>query len=469
VKFEANGGEGTMADQRIVMDVATELSASVFSRDGYSFAGWSSTNVLQNANATNWVEWADGATVSNLTETVGDSITLHAVWQPDVYRVSFDAGEEGTFVDLSDAEGREYIVGENYGSFPRVVNAKKSFAGWYVSTNGVQQVVLEGDIVPPESHGFTNFVARWEVNEITKALRHPEEIDLEFKSLAAAGSAGWVAVSNANAYVAESRGDSFGTGENVLQCEFSGNGILSFRINVRQFGEAGALDEIINTEYLGLTSPLWVAFYLNEKPVVTFRGDKNKLLMARSGGSDYRVCDVDANGYAFFEVPVEDVSGEGVEGKWVMHSEKNEIRSAAWIDDVRFVVSESVTPTHKVPHSWIREFFPDMADATADQLEAKAESANGKTDSAGNPMFVWQDYVAGTDPTDLASVFKVGISVTNSVPYLWWTPDLGPERVYKILSKYDLDDTTIQTNSVEEAEKEEWRANRFFKVSVELP
>jgi hypothetical protein len=55
------------------------------------------------------------------------------------------------------------------------------------------------------------------------------------------------------------------------------------------------------------------------------------------------------------------------------------------------------------------------------------------------------------------------------VPYLWWEPNLGAERTYKILSKFNLDDESVQTNSVEEAEKAEWRKNRFFKISIDLP
>lgn len=73
----------------------------------------------------------------------------------------------------------------------------------------------------------------------------------------------------------------------------------------------------------------------------------------------------------------------------------------------------------------------------------------------------WQDYVAGTDPTNVTSAFtasKDGMSLVT------WSPNLnsnGEVRVYTVLGKTNLTDAAwvCPTNA----------AHRFFKVKVEMP
>ena len=70
-------------------------------------------------------------------------------------------------------------------------------------------------------------------------------------------------------------------------------------------------------------------------------------------------------------------------------------------------------------------------------------------------------YIAGLDPTNETSKFTANITVSNGVPSIVWTPDLGSNRTYTIYGKTDLTDAnwTSPTNS----------SHRFFKVGVELP
>jgi hypothetical protein len=80
------------------------------------------------------------------------------------------------------------------------------------------------------------------------------------------------------------------------------------------------------------------------------------------------------------------------------------------------------------------------------------------TDADGDGHMTWQEYVAGTVPTNAASVFTASIMLSNGVRYVTWTPDLGTERVYTIKGKASLADTTwgSPTNS----------ARLFFRVTV---
>ena len=88
----------------------------------------------------------------------------------------------------------------------------------------------------------------------------------------------------------------------------------------------------------------------------------------------------------------------------------------------------------------------------------------GKKDAQGNDMYVWQDYVAGTDPTDTNSVFTAKIEMVDGAPVITWSPELSPEqsdlRTYTIYGKANIEDESWHspTNS----------ADRFFRVDVEM-
>ena len=76
---------------------------------------------------------------------------------------------------------------------------------------------------------------------------------------------------------------------------------------------------------------------------------------------------------------------------------------------------------------------------------------------------VVQDYVAGTDPTNLASRFMAKIEMVDGAPIVTWEPDLntnGVVRTYKVYGKETLEgEWQYPTNSL----------HRFFKVTVEMP
>lgn len=117
-----------------------------------------------------------------------------------------------------------------------------------------------------------------------------------------------------------------------------------------------------------------------------------------------------------------------------------------------------------IPDTWF-ESFPRFVELYGDDFDAAAVKPTGKTTADRSPMYVWQDYVVGTDPTDTNSVFQAQIEMVDGVLFVSWTPYLnsnGTERIYRILGKSDLADGD-----------ESWRAvseeHRFFKVSVTMP
>ena len=92
VRFDANGGEGEMADQAFAYDAAQRLARNAFSRTGYDFAGW------RCGDAT----YADGQEVKNLAAEAGATVTLVAQWAPHSYSVAFDRGAADATGDMPD-------------------------------------------------------------------------------------------------------------------------------------------------------------------------------------------------------------------------------------------------------------------------------------------------------------------------------------------------------------------------------
>ncbi|MDO1604579.1 InlB B-repeat-containing protein [Lactobacillus sp. YT155] len=74
VSFDANGGEGTMADLSVVENAAVNLPENTFTNENYTFVGWSTT-------ADGKVEFKDGQEISALTKKHGDTVTLYAIWE----------------------------------------------------------------------------------------------------------------------------------------------------------------------------------------------------------------------------------------------------------------------------------------------------------------------------------------------------------------------------------------------------
>lgn len=82
VKFNANGGSGTMNNLSMTYDQAKNLTAIGFTKDHYRLKGWSTS-----ANGS--VAYSDKQSVKNLTATDGATVELFAVWERSEVAVTF--------------------------------------------------------------------------------------------------------------------------------------------------------------------------------------------------------------------------------------------------------------------------------------------------------------------------------------------------------------------------------------------
>lgn len=73
VRYNANGGSGSMSNTNATYNTAFNLRSNSFTRTGYSFGGWATS-------ASGGAAYSNGQSVNNLTATNGGTVNLYAVW-----------------------------------------------------------------------------------------------------------------------------------------------------------------------------------------------------------------------------------------------------------------------------------------------------------------------------------------------------------------------------------------------------
>lgn len=131
---------------------------------------------------------------------------------------------------------------------------------------------------------------------------------------------------------------------------------------------------------------------------------------------------------------------------------------------------------HEVPLAWLADAWTSIsavdADAAGDQPVSYADYLAFELQAPlGKPMALWQEYVAGTEPTDEGDVFRANIAVdADGAARISWTPDrpkLRATRDYTLYGAPRLGDTWATTDAQHPAARF-GETNRFFKVGVQL-
>ena len=135
--------------------------------------------------------------------------------------------------------------------------------------------------------------------------------------------------------------------------------------------------------------------------------------------------------------------------------------------------SEPVTKATEtpVPYEWLIKHYYYAINTDPSVFEACAAQKTGKRDGTGRLMTVADDYIAGTNPRNMESVFKTYIDFKNGKPVISWEPDLNENetkevREYTTYGCRALGGTWQDMSVVPESEKENYR---FFKVTVSMP
>ena len=137
VHFDANGGEGTMADQIYsILYSENYLPSCTFSRSGYIFAGWN-TKADGSGKA-----YSDGAKINQAS-----SITLYAQWTalpPNCYGVHFNRNNDNASGTMAD---QVFTVGVAQALTANAFTYFFSFSGWNTKADGSGVSYSNGQVV----------------------------------------------------------------------------------------------------------------------------------------------------------------------------------------------------------------------------------------------------------------------------------------------------------------------------------
>jgi len=196
----------------------------------------------------------------------------------------------------------------------------------------------------------------------------------------------------------------------------------------------------------------------------------------------YRIANEDDNLHHFYELDVR-VNGDSestpnnsvmtlVTTNVVVHYVVNSIipdklypasYDTGFVNIITEVKSDGVV---SVPATWMIN-YPTYLTKFGNDFTKSLMMPTGKRDGAGNAMLVWQDYVAGTDPTNEDDVFTASITFDKNTgkPVISWSPELpateAEKRTYKKYGKVKLTDK--EWTEITDATAENYN---FFKVTV---
>lgn len=154
VSYNANGGTGSMASHQEQYSFSFNLKSNAFSRPGYSFAGWSTSQ-------SGAVVYTNGQSVSNLSTTNNGSVVLYAVWAPNTYNISFNAnGGTGTMASQPASYDSNVALRKNV--FTR---ANYDFLGWSTSASGAKVYDDQQTVKNLAQSGTVNLYAVWGIQK----------------------------------------------------------------------------------------------------------------------------------------------------------------------------------------------------------------------------------------------------------------------------------------------------------------
>ena len=162
VVFDANadGVSGSMERQDMVYGEPQGLFANGFSREGYDFAGWTTTPGWTGAL------YADGERVQNLATEQGSAVTPYAQWAPWPYFVHFDPNGAGT-VDPDEVLDQKFFHDQEQALMPCPFGLEGfHFLGWNTEADGSGEQFADGATVAEnltqEDGGRVTLYAQWE-------------------------------------------------------------------------------------------------------------------------------------------------------------------------------------------------------------------------------------------------------------------------------------------------------------------
>lgn len=130
IVFNANGGEGEMDNQKIATDATVALNECLYTKKGYTFAGWGTT-ANGEVNYSNKADYMMGTNAQYI---------LYAIWTPNNNTLHFESnGGSGKMSDITIATDAKEKLSAN-----AFTKTGYDFVGWAETENG-SKVYSDGD------------------------------------------------------------------------------------------------------------------------------------------------------------------------------------------------------------------------------------------------------------------------------------------------------------------------------------
>ena len=128
-----------------------------------------------------------------------------------------------------------------------------------------------------------------------------------------------------------------------------------------------------------------------------------------------------------------------------------------WSGDLTVVSTEPSTTEVPVPYTWLDGYFAGQGTG------AQAYETLANADQDGDGFTTWQEYLAGTDPTNAASCLQVSIRMEGTTPILEW--NVTNNNVQALGYRY------VPKGKVNLTDSGAWQPSaanhRFFKLFIE--
>ena len=166
IRFDANGGTGSVSDQTMYYNLPVKLNANKFTRTDYVFAGWS-TDKQFNEETSRFFANAQSVTNEDLDISAEDfteekpSVTLYAVWK-QVFTIHYNPNG-GTLPNVEDEYQKYTYKQSKYDELATPVRTGYTFGGWYLDENFKTKFAK----ITATTTGDKELYAKWTPNTYT--------------------------------------------------------------------------------------------------------------------------------------------------------------------------------------------------------------------------------------------------------------------------------------------------------------
>ena len=207
VKFNANGGTGTMSNESFTYGTAKALTANAFTRTGYTFQGWATS--ANGAKA-----YSDKQSVSNLATSSGEVVNLYAVWTFSKVQL-WSGGPYWAEMNIGAGKPSDYGY---YFWWGDTIGYKRANSAW-VASDGSSSGFPSSSSIPTRSQYHTTLRNNgWTTSSDVLASAHDAAqvqwgggwrmpTFKEFKNLIDKCDWTWTTMNNIKGYVVRGKGD----------------------------------------------------------------------------------------------------------------------------------------------------------------------------------------------------------------------------------------------------------------------